>query len=107
MDEFTRSYQHYGIIVQPDNSISCLEWAPGAEGLSLVGDFNNWNLSSHPYSNIGYGKWELKIPANGNGSCPITSGSIIKVAIKKDGVFHYKLSPWVNLMMFDVFVLFL
>lgn len=40
LDRFTSSYNEYGIHVQEDNSIYCLEWAPGADGLSLVGDFS-------------------------------------------------------------------
>lgn len=36
-----------------DNSIRCLEWAPGAEALSLVGDFSKFknllNISKKTY----------------------------------------------------------
>ncbi|KAH7718854.1 Gbe1 protein [Aphelenchoides avenae] len=82
------------MIVQPDNSVHCLEWAPGAEALSLVGDFNNWSTESHPYEKQPFGKWKLVIPAKADGSCPIPHNSVVKVAVKKDGVFHNKLSPW-------------
>lgn len=97
--------------MKPDNSIQCLEWAPGAEGMSLVGDFSNfmnlflsvifsikdgWNTESHPYKSVGFGRWSLEIPANSNGKCPIEHNSIVKVAVKKNGQFAHKLSPWAN-----------
>nr|CRZ24851.1 Bm5528 [Brugia malayi] len=95
-ETFTTAYREYGVVVMRDNSVRCLEWAPGAEALSLVGDFNDWNTESHPYKKLEYGKWELIIPADKDGNCPIKHGSIIKVAVKKNGVFHFKLSPWAH-----------
>lgn len=84
-----------------DNSVRCFEWAPGAEALSLVGNFSmfsklsmlplvfivkfrnflsdSWNTESHPYKKLEYGKWELIIPAKEDGSCPIPHNSIVKV----------------------------
>uniref|UniRef100_A0A914P7P2 Uncharacterized protein n=1 Tax=Panagrolaimus davidi TaxID=227884 RepID=A0A914P7P2_9BILA len=40
LDQFTLSYREYGVHLNEDNSISCLEWCPGVQGLSLVGDFS-------------------------------------------------------------------
>lgn len=37
------------------------EWAPNAEALHLVGDFNGWDHQSHPLHPIGNGNWEVKI----------------------------------------------
>ncbi|VDK89174.1 unnamed protein product [Litomosoides sigmodontis] len=93
-ETFTTAYLEYGVVLMRDNSIRCLEWAPGAEALSLVGDFNNWNTVSHPYKKLEYGKWELILPADKDGNCPIKHGSIIKVAVKKNDRYHFKLSPW-------------
>jgi 1,4-alpha-glucan branching enzyme len=64
--------------------------------MSLIGDFNNWNTDSHPYASVGFGKWHLKIPANIDGACPVRHGSFLKVAVKKNGVYNNKLSPWAN-----------
>uniref|UniRef100_A0A914ZVN0 1,4-alpha-glucan branching enzyme n=1 Tax=Parascaris univalens TaxID=6257 RepID=A0A914ZVN0_PARUN len=95
-EAFTSGYREFGINVLKDNSIRCLEWAPGAEALSLVGDFNNWNNQSHQYKKLEYGRWELIIPPKPDGSCPIDHLSIIKVAVKKGGVYRNKLSPWAH-----------
>ena len=35
------------------------EWAPGADALYLIGDFNNWNANSHPLQKKENGNWEI------------------------------------------------
>ena len=35
------------------------EWAPAAEALHLVGEFNNWNRESHPLQKKEEGIWEI------------------------------------------------
>ena len=37
-------------------------WAPNAQQVSLMGDFNGWNTDSHPMNHIGHGVWELFLP---------------------------------------------
>ena len=44
-------------------------WAPNAEAISVIGDFNGWNRESHPLkARGGSGIWEGFIPALGEGS---------------------------------------
>jgi 1,4-alpha-glucan branching enzyme len=45
-------------------------WAPNAERVSVIGDFNGWNRDSHPLSVRwdGSGIWEGFIPGLGNGA---------------------------------------
>jgi len=40
LDKFTRSYERFGMKVQPDGSVVCHEWCPGAQALFLRGDFS-------------------------------------------------------------------
>ncbi len=43
-------------------------WAPNAERVSIVGDFNDWDGRRHPMRNRGHsGVWELFIPGLGQG----------------------------------------
>ena len=43
-------------------------WAPNAEQVSVIGDFNGWNPSSHPMKNLGAsGIWETFVPDVGDG----------------------------------------
>ncbi len=44
-------------------------WAPNAERVAVVGDFNHWNDNSHPMKMRGHsGIWELFVPDVGQGS---------------------------------------
>lgn len=52
------------------------EWAPEAISLSLFGEFNNWNRSTHPMSRNNNGIWEIFIPQD-----DIKEGDLIKVHI--------------------------
>jgi len=36
--------------------------APGARAVCLVGDFNNWNPTTHPMHRQGDGVWCLQVP---------------------------------------------
>lgn len=95
LDEFTQGYKYYGLHIAPDNSLVAREWAPGAQQLYLTGDFNNWQWEATPYKKLPYGKWELTLPANPDGSCPIKHLSEIKVIVRKqDGQLVDRLSPW-------------
>lgn len=84
LDNFTKGYKYYGIHVQPDNTIICREWAPGARQIFLAGDFNGWNRDSHPYKKLEYGKWELVLPPNQDGSCAIPHLSELKVVVETE-----------------------
>ena len=44
-------------------------WAPNAQRVSVVGNFNNWDGRFHPMRNLGSsGVWEIFIPGVGEGS---------------------------------------
>lgn len=93
--EFCKSYKHFGIHVTENNGIHCREWAPGAEAVFLRGDFNDWKMVTHPFKPLDYGKWELEIPPNKDGSCPIAHNSNIKLVIlTPSGKMEDRLSPW-------------
>lgn len=46
-------------------------WAPNAQDVSVIGDFNSWNTHSHPMSarSDGSGIWETFIPGVEPGAC--------------------------------------
>ena len=78
-----------------DNSITCLEWAPGAEAVFLRGEFNNWDRISHKFEKLDFGKWKLTIPPRNDGSCVIDHLSKIKLVIlTKSGEMADRISPW-------------
>ena len=67
-------------------------WAPGAAGVSVVGDFNNWDVSAHPMEVYGdSGIYELFVPDVGK-------GELYKYVIThKNGHICYKADPYGNL----------
>lgn len=57
------------------------EWAPEAEKLYLIGDFNNWNTESHPLEKKENGIWEIFLP----GIHTLKHLSRVKVRVIADG----------------------
>jgi len=97
LEKFSRAYEDFGIHAQPDGSIVCKEWAPGAEALYLAGDFNSWNRTEIPYQKNDFGKWTLTLPPNPDGTPRISHLSEIKVIVKdKHGNLLDRISPWAN-----------
>lgn len=94
-EKFLGAYKYYGIHVENDNSINCLEWAPGACQLYLTGEFNHWDRMSHPFTKCEFGFWKLHIPPNEDGSCRISHLTEIKIVVRtQNDELHDRLSPW-------------
>ncbi|MDY6941674.1 MAG: 1,4-alpha-glucan branching protein GlgB [Pseudomonadota bacterium] len=65
-------------------------WAPNAERVSVVGDFNRWDGRRHPMCSRGYsGVWELFIPG-------LEPGALYKFEIRNSlyGTIHVKTDPY-------------
>ena len=58
LNDFANAHNYYGIH-HLNNGWVYREWAPSAYQLYLEGEFNNWNQTSHPLTNIGNGNWEI------------------------------------------------
>ena len=65
-------------------------WAPHASGVSVVGDFNSWDGSSHQMQMLGNsGVWELFIPK-------LTAGSLYKFEIRRPGGASMSCDRWLR-----------
>ncbi|MBX3414474.1 MAG: 1,4-alpha-glucan branching protein GlgB [Pirellulales bacterium] len=63
-------------------------WAPNAEGVSVVGDFNDWDGRRHPMrKHIPAGFWELFVPG-------LKMGTLYKYRIKHHGQYREKSDPY-------------
>jgi 1,4-alpha-glucan branching enzyme len=66
MDKFTSAYNHYGINRgehEGKPGIWYREWAPGAQALALVGDFNSWEpKGDHWALKNDFGSFALFLP---------------------------------------------
>ncbi|NQW71863.1 MAG: 1,4-alpha-glucan branching enzyme, partial [Actinobacteria bacterium] len=69
--------------------VSFAVWAPNAQGVRIVGDFNFWNGVAHPMRSLGStGIWELFVPG-------VAGGSTYKFQILgRDGAWHEKADPY-------------
>ncbi|KAL8568163.1 1,4-alpha-glucan branching enzyme [Nucella lapillus] len=96
LDQFSRSYEDYGIHRLPDNSIRFKEWAPGTAGIYLKGEFNDWKVEErYRFAAKEYGRWELTIPANDDGSCPIKHLCKLKLVMQTHhGTQEERICPW-------------
>ena len=58
LNDFANAHDYYGFH-HVDGGWYYREWAPNAYQLYLTGEFNNWNPTSHPLTNLGNGDWGL------------------------------------------------
>ncbi|SCW02651.1 LAFE_0F11320g1_1 [Lachancea fermentati] len=100
LGEFTRnSYKTYGLHADPiTKNITYKEWAPNASRAFLVGEFNNWDDSSHELKNRDeFGNFSLTIPPNEDGSYAIPHDSKVKVVFQlPSGEKIYRVPAWIT-----------
>ncbi|HEY8910218.1 MAG TPA: alpha-amylase family glycosyl hydrolase [Desulfosporosinus sp.] len=68
------------------------EWAPGAEELHLMGDFNGWDPKTHPLERGEHGNWEIFIP----GRDALKHMSFVKVRVKANGIESDRLPLYIT-----------
>ncbi len=70
--QLRQAWRRFGALTEIRNGVAgvCFRvWAPNAERVSVVGDFNRWDGRTHPMSSLGAsGAWELFVPDIGTGA---------------------------------------
>jgi len=96
IEKMALGHEYFGAHVdEKDNSFVMRQWAPGAQEMWLMGDFNNWKKFENPFCRLEFGKWEIKLGPNGQGECPVEHLSRLKVVIKSpSGEIIDRLDPW-------------
>lgn len=62
LSETANGYLYYGLHKYPDKWI-LREWAPNAQKIYLIGDFNNWQIKEeYLFTPINNGNWEIQLP---------------------------------------------
>lgn len=79
-NSFANGHLYYGFH-RSEEGWHYREWAPDAEALHLIGDFNSWNGESHPLHRNQDGSWELFLP----GRDALAHLSRVKVRIRYRG----------------------
>lgn len=60
---FAKGHYYYGINFDTEkNGWTYREWAPAAHELHLIGDFNEWNKTTHKLEKNHNGDWEIFLP---------------------------------------------
>ena len=78
--DFANGYIYFGLARTTEGWLY-REWAPGADQVHLIGDFNGWNRTSHPLTRLENGVWEIYI----QGIDAICHGQRYKVQITRQG----------------------
>jgi len=86
-----KSYEKLGAqlhVVDGVAGVNFAVWAPNAEALSVVGDFNGWDGRHHPMRKpVSSGIWELFVPGIG-------AGTLYKYRVHADGSFSDRSDPY-------------
>ena len=79
----------YETLTGPVIGTSFAVWAPNAQGVRVVGDFNYWDGVGHPMRSLGSsGVWELFVPNVGDGT------RYKYQVLGRDGVWRQKADPF-------------
>ncbi len=84
-----RLYQKLGCQLREDDAVFSV-WAPNAEGVSVIGDFNDWRIDAHPARprSDGTGIWEVAVAG-------VAHGQRYKFAIRaRNGELLEKADPF-------------
>ena len=83
----SNAYELFGSVVCGDN-VTFRLWAPGAQNVSVVGDFNDWNPQLNPMKKIDGGCWETEIKG-------LSNFSVYKYSVTRcDGSTVLKSDPY-------------
>lgn len=79
LSTFANGYMYYGFS-RTETGWVYREWAPGADAVHLIGDFNDWNRESHPMTKLPDGTWEIYL----EGCDALRHGQRVKIQVTKD-----------------------
>ena len=64
----SRLYEKLGAHLEPGGITRFSVWAPNAQSVAVVGDFNNWDPRAHPMQGSDAGIWQAAVPGAKQGS---------------------------------------
>ncbi len=78
LPSFANGYMYYGFS-RTESGWVYREWLPGADEVHLIGDFNDWNRSSHPLTRRDGGVWEIQL----DGADALQHGQRVKIQVRR------------------------
>lgn len=93
LEEAARGFERMGIVRDASTGEWLYrEWAPGARGLWLIGDFNGWNRDATPLQPSDSGVWSVRLPADA-----LHHGDHVKVhVLGADLQRHDRIPAWIH-----------
>ncbi len=91
LKDFANGAKYFGFHRTPEGWVY-REWAPQAEALFLVGEFNSWNPKSHPLTPKENGEWVISLP----GKDALQAGQRIKVLVRSRGRDLYRIPLYIH-----------
>lgn len=84
LSDFANGHHYFGF-QKGNNGWTYREWAPNAQKIALIGDFNDWNHTSHFLQPLGNGVWEIILTEKDH----LKHGSKVRIEItSKQGKFE-------------------
>ena len=94
--DFANGHHFFGFH-RTDDGWVYREWAPAADALSLIGDFNGWDRAAHPLHRGAHGVWEIRLSSRDT----LTHLSRVKVHVVHKGKGLDRISPWIRKVIQD------
>jgi 1,4-alpha-glucan branching enzyme len=81
LNSFANAHNYFGLHREADGSWTFREWAPNADAITLIGDFNNWSHNAlYDLKRIDNGVWQINLPAEA-----MHHGDLYKMAVSWPG----------------------
>ncbi|EEB95057.1 hypothetical protein MPER_06035, partial [Moniliophthora perniciosa FA553] len=92
-----KGYDKFGFNVGENDEVVYREWAPNAKEAYFIGEFNDWNRTSHPMIRDNFGVWEITVTPKSPGVCAIPHDSKIKISmVLPSGERIERLPAWIK-----------
>lgn len=96
ISDFANGHHYFGF-QQTEDGWYYREWAPEADALYLIGDFNNWDKRSHPLTKKENGIWEIYI----EGRATLKHKSRVKVHVVHNKVGRDRIPLYIRKVVQD------
>jgi len=101
LSQVADAYKYFGINYDPvKKGWTYREWAPQANALFLVGDFNSWEQYSHQLEKNEFGIWEIFLEENKYKNT-FVHGSKIKVLVESQKGLQYRIPAYITRVIQD------
>ena len=94
--DFANGYKYFGLHPTDDGWVY-REWAPAADAMFFTGDFNNWDLTSHPMSRIENGVFEIYL----DGKDTLKVGQKVQAIVLKNGEYLRRIPTYATRVVQD------